>query len=227
MSTFISSLHHSLSDLYVCVSAFRCPWPNCGREFNVNSNMRRHYRNHTAPENSHSRRWRRRDAPSLAMMNDEVPTAMAMRRSEPTPFLTSLQVSAMESVSDEESEDEIPTPMNEDDVDLGSASEETLRSQKISGGAESLDYSSRAYQQPYSRSHIRTRPSGSNYRSSTPSLSPPPSPAPTSRPSVQYMHPFAYPPVSTTLRPAFRSSTSPVGKRRMPVKEDQMDIFCS
>lgn len=27
--------------------AFRCPYPNCGREFNVNSNMRRHYRNHT------------------------------------------------------------------------------------------------------------------------------------------------------------------------------------
>ncbi|KAF8233164.1 hypothetical protein L208DRAFT_1060855, partial [Tricholoma matsutake] len=26
---------------------FRCPWPDCGREFNVNSNMRRHYRNHT------------------------------------------------------------------------------------------------------------------------------------------------------------------------------------
>ncbi|KIK68346.1 hypothetical protein GYMLUDRAFT_153877, partial [Collybiopsis luxurians FD-317 M1] len=26
---------------------FRCPYPNCGREFNVNSNMRRHYRNHS------------------------------------------------------------------------------------------------------------------------------------------------------------------------------------
>ncbi len=26
--------------------AFRCPFPNCGREFNVNSNMRRHYRKH-------------------------------------------------------------------------------------------------------------------------------------------------------------------------------------
>ncbi|KAN0109506.1 hypothetical protein V8E52_009149, partial [Russula decolorans] len=25
---------------------FRCPFPNCGREFNVNSNMRRHYRKH-------------------------------------------------------------------------------------------------------------------------------------------------------------------------------------
>jgi len=30
--------------------AFRCPWPNCGREFNVNSNMRRHYRNHVGPQ---------------------------------------------------------------------------------------------------------------------------------------------------------------------------------
>jgi uncharacterized Zn-finger protein len=27
---------------------FRCPYPTCGREFNVNSNMRRHYRNHLA-----------------------------------------------------------------------------------------------------------------------------------------------------------------------------------
>jgi len=25
---------------------FQCPFPDCGREFNVNSNMRRHYRNH-------------------------------------------------------------------------------------------------------------------------------------------------------------------------------------
>ncbi|KAJ7603867.1 hypothetical protein DFH06DRAFT_1255878 [Mycena polygramma] len=27
--------------------AFRCPYPSCGRQFNVNSNMRRHFRNHT------------------------------------------------------------------------------------------------------------------------------------------------------------------------------------
>ncbi|KAK0447025.1 uncharacterized protein EV420DRAFT_1240878, partial [Desarmillaria tabescens] len=26
---------------------FQCPFPGCGRGFNVNSNMRRHYRNHT------------------------------------------------------------------------------------------------------------------------------------------------------------------------------------
>jgi hypothetical protein len=28
-------------------TAFQCPYPRCGREFNVNSNMRRHYRNHS------------------------------------------------------------------------------------------------------------------------------------------------------------------------------------
>ncbi|KAH8987589.1 hypothetical protein EDB92DRAFT_2014805 [Lactarius akahatsu] len=28
------------------LQAFKCPFPNCGREFNVNSNMRRHYRKH-------------------------------------------------------------------------------------------------------------------------------------------------------------------------------------
>ncbi|KAK0472581.1 hypothetical protein IW261DRAFT_1507166 [Armillaria novae-zelandiae] len=27
---------------------FRCPFPGCRREFNVNSNMRRHYRNHAS-----------------------------------------------------------------------------------------------------------------------------------------------------------------------------------
>ncbi|KAK0213440.1 hypothetical protein DFS33DRAFT_1249237, partial [Desarmillaria ectypa] len=26
---------------------FRCPYPGCGRSFNVNSNMQRHYRNHS------------------------------------------------------------------------------------------------------------------------------------------------------------------------------------
>ena len=30
-------------------TAFVCPFPGCGRRFNVNSNMRRHLRNHTSP----------------------------------------------------------------------------------------------------------------------------------------------------------------------------------
>lgn len=30
-------------------AAFECPFPGCGRRFNVNSNMRRHLRNHTSP----------------------------------------------------------------------------------------------------------------------------------------------------------------------------------
>ena len=38
-------------ELYI---AFRCPWPNCGREFNVNSNMRRHHRNHASPASASS-----------------------------------------------------------------------------------------------------------------------------------------------------------------------------
>lgn len=31
------------------LSAFECPYPGCGRQFNVSSNMRRHYRNHSSP----------------------------------------------------------------------------------------------------------------------------------------------------------------------------------
>ena len=42
-----------IPSIYVWFSlAFKCPWPNCGREFNVNSNMRRHYRNHISPARS-------------------------------------------------------------------------------------------------------------------------------------------------------------------------------
>ena len=37
---------HKLTLGRMCLAAFKCPFPNCGREFNVNSNMRRHYRKH-------------------------------------------------------------------------------------------------------------------------------------------------------------------------------------
>lgn len=33
-------------------TAFVCPFPGCGRRFNVNSNMRRHLRNHTSGRGS-------------------------------------------------------------------------------------------------------------------------------------------------------------------------------
>lgn len=33
----------------VTVTAYACPFPGCGRRFNVNSNMRRHLRNHSSP----------------------------------------------------------------------------------------------------------------------------------------------------------------------------------
>ena len=35
---------HKLTSPFI---AYQCPYPGCGREFNVNSNMRRHWRNHT------------------------------------------------------------------------------------------------------------------------------------------------------------------------------------
>ena len=34
-------------NVLVFPKAYRCPFPGCGREFNVNSNMRRHWRNHS------------------------------------------------------------------------------------------------------------------------------------------------------------------------------------
>ena len=55
--------------------AFQCPYPGCQRKFNVNSNMRRHWRNHLTNN-------RRRDA--VARLVD--PTAPSM---PPTPPLSS------------------------------------------------------------------------------------------------------------------------------------------
>ncbi|KAJ7024896.1 hypothetical protein C8F04DRAFT_897249, partial [Mycena alexandri] len=39
---------HVNTTLVPCVP-FHCPHPGCGRAFNVNSNMRRHFRNHSSP----------------------------------------------------------------------------------------------------------------------------------------------------------------------------------
>ncbi|KAJ7140553.1 hypothetical protein C8R43DRAFT_822176, partial [Mycena crocata] len=36
-------IHHNT---HTGATPFRCPHPGCGREFNVNSNMRRHLRRH-------------------------------------------------------------------------------------------------------------------------------------------------------------------------------------
>lgn len=43
------SSHNAGSRADGSFSAFVCPFPGCGRRFNVNSNMRRHLRNHTSP----------------------------------------------------------------------------------------------------------------------------------------------------------------------------------
>uniref|UniRef100_A0A0W0G978 C2H2-type domain-containing protein n=1 Tax=Moniliophthora roreri TaxID=221103 RepID=A0A0W0G978_MONRR len=55
---------------------FRCPYPNCGREFNVNSNMRRHYRNHSNPATG-------KDDPSSSSSNSSAPRRR-QRRVEPS-----------------------------------------------------------------------------------------------------------------------------------------------
>ncbi|KAJ7062643.1 hypothetical protein C8F01DRAFT_1134795 [Mycena amicta] len=36
------------ANMHTGATPYRCPYPNCGRAFNVNSNMRRHFRNHSA-----------------------------------------------------------------------------------------------------------------------------------------------------------------------------------
>ncbi len=44
-------MYPTLTDTY---EAYRCPFPGCGKEFNVKSNMLRHYRSHTNPVPSSS-----------------------------------------------------------------------------------------------------------------------------------------------------------------------------
>jgi hypothetical protein len=67
----VRSLTIAITPKLIHVSAFRCPWPRCGREFNVNSNMRRHLRNHNissgqeVPDDGIRRRRRRSSANSL------------------------------------------------------------------------------------------------------------------------------------------------------------------
>lgn len=56
------------------LTAFKCPWPNCGRKFNVNSNMRRHYRNHITSS--------RNQGASLLAPSSSTPELQAINRDE-------------------------------------------------------------------------------------------------------------------------------------------------
>jgi hypothetical protein len=62
-------------------TAFECPFPHCGRQFNVNSNMRRHYRNHIrvgAPSHGTGKDGHRRIHSSLLGNSPEAAARLAV-----------------------------------------------------------------------------------------------------------------------------------------------------
>jgi hypothetical protein len=182
--------------------AFRCPWPECGREFNVNSNMRRHYRNHTIPgSKAVDQRRRRRRLPSSGLVGSDVAPAV---RVMPISSMDSPSISSRS--GSEESDDDIPTPM--DDCDRLHYVVEGPP--KFSKAAED-DPASRYY----SQSHIRTLGLEPEDR---PSLSPSPSPDHVYSPSAPYVRSFTTSRVSTALRPVFH----PLSFGDRLIKEEQM-----
>ncbi|KAF5347861.1 hypothetical protein D9758_013817 [Tetrapyrgos nigripes] len=90
---------------------FRCPYPGCGRLFNVNSNMRRHYRNHVITANPAipvgsevidysmipRQRGRRNSkqvsvvAPEEPMQSTPLPSSRGLSGSTPVPVLKKAQ----------------------------------------------------------------------------------------------------------------------------------------
>ncbi|KAG6823558.1 hypothetical protein H0H93_003435, partial [Arthromyces matolae] len=113
------------------MTAFRCPWPGCAREFNVNSNMRRHYRNHTTtgtaiPNNIgmvRSKRGSQQKAASIPSRGPQKTTTTPPSQSHnpnriPTPALDRAD-NSMEYESDEDDDDEDKDELESlpDDID--------------------------------------------------------------------------------------------------------------
>lgn len=152
--------------------------------------MRRHYRNHTIPgSKAADLRRRRRRVPPSSLMNSSTHTNRHMLASS----MYSPTLSSSRSDS-EDSDEEIPTPMDECDEicsDVEGAPEFSKH--------PTFDRAS----QCYSQSHVRTLRYGSASGSPSPSLSPSPAPDHVYTPSAPYMRSFMDPRVSTALRPVF------------------------
>ena len=89
------------------MAAFRCPHPSCGREFNVNSNMRRHYRNHTLPTLGRTPLYHNTSQQAR-------PIARARRRLSRSPGSSE---AAGQAHSEDEEEDELNSEYDEGDAD--------------------------------------------------------------------------------------------------------------
>jgi hypothetical protein len=158
--------------------------------------MRRHYRNHTIPGSKtvDHRRRRRRVIPAHGLMDGTNLNASYTIRRTPISSADSPLISS--GSASEESDEDIPTPMDECD---------RLRSAVELEGASK--FSKAQYTRTsryYSQSHIRTlRFESPGSCSASPSLSPSPPPDHVYTPSAPYVRSVMDMSVSTALRPAF------------------------
>ncbi|KAG6902064.1 hypothetical protein C0995_004910 [Termitomyces sp. Mi166 len=196
---------------------FRCPWPNCAREFNVNSNMRRHYRNHTAPgvprpQALDNRRRRKRGSPSnLVFVPGDTHSETHPTSSFIHPPIVSQSVEHDSDVSDDE-EDELDSSPDEVSPVYMTSQQSWERPNRCK---EKDPCASRTPSSLYSQSHMRSGQTKSSSSSSpSPSLG-----TYTYSPSAPYSRSFADSKVSTALRPAFHSK--PVSA---PVPGEPMSI---
>ncbi|KAG6852671.1 hypothetical protein C0991_010039 [Blastosporella zonata] len=200
--------------------AFRCPWPNCAREFNVNSNMRRHYRNHTTPgasrpQHAADNRRRRNRGPSQGLVF--IPGGDPRNMNSFSPPIGSI---AMDEGSDGSDGGNSQDDDEEDELDSLPEEASPVHPTSERPWATQSEFSDRNHHDlrpftRYSQSHVR---SGYQDYNSSPSSSSSPSPPLrnyTYSPSAPYSRSFADPKVSTALRPAFHSkpvSTSTPGE---------------
>jgi hypothetical protein len=171
----------------------------------VNSNMRRHYRNHTIPgSKAGDQRRRRIRVLTSGLVGGDVAPAVHV-----TPISSMDSPSISSRSGSDESDDDIPTPM--DDCDwLHYAVEGPPKFSKAARDSERISR--------YSQFHIRTSRLETEDRSATPSLSPSPSPDHVCSPSAPYVRSFMDSRVSTALRPA----SYPLRFRDRLIKEEQM-----
>lgn len=226
--------------LIVFSPAFRCPWQNCGREFNVNSNMRRHYRNHTTPgfsraQPNENRRRRRRSAQSVAQFLEPTGPPPPVRAQKgpyvATPPITAFGASDSEdsdsgdtrsysrSHHDKEEEDELLDYEMEDPADYRAAASLAQSMERVAVAPQRRrNYEPQlASSHPHSyaapHAHGRGMTPGSGFQSSSSSASPSPPSEHRYVPSMPYIRSMGSGPrVSTALRPAFHDGRTTTGR---------------
>jgi len=203
---------------------FRCPWPNCAREFNVNSNMRRHYRNHTTPgfsrpQSNDSRRRRRKQGPpqGVVFIAGEPRPGTQNAGAFMTPAISSLEDS--DDLSDADEEDELDSLPDDNSPTYERSPGPYSMSTRPSGKTSDDRRTSNRHSQSRTTS---ANPASSQHSDFLSSSTPHPPEDYIYSPSAPYSRSFTDSKVSTALRPAFH--TKPGSKSQMIKEEPMSDV---